>query len=404
MIGVYTLICVVAVLLPPTSSGLRSSSSTDDWTDSCDPKLCRCKWVGGYKHADCSNSSYTSIPANLSNRVQTLDMSYNTVLEFRKDAFKSMKLENLQKLNARGCSIEAVDKDAFRGLQILLSLDLSDNNIHVLHPTTFRDSPKLRHIYLNRNPIQRLQNGLFSNLSFLQSVEFNECQISIIEPKTFYNVTKFISLELSGNQLVNVKSEVLTSVPNLMNLEINNNPWRCDCKLRPFRDMVSVFFLRKLFRFDGFRFFAYCIYHLRIFVFQVVDNKLKSASCAEPKRLANKLWTDIKADDFACQPIIQYPSPQSSTFELDDNQLTVECKVNGDPTPVVQWMFNNRTISSYSHTDYKFAVLESVDNSMAKWINLTVSRSRLPEKSEFKCVAENAAGRDERKVTVIVQV
>jgi len=130
----------------------------------------------------------------------------------------------------------------------------------------------------------------------------------------------------------------------------------------------------------------------------------KTASCAEPPRLLNKLWGDIKPDDFACQPVIQYPS-QSSTFQLDDDELmTIGCKIYGEPMPSVQWVFNNRPISNYSHGDYKFTVYESVDNTMAKWINLTVSRSRLIGKSEFKCIAQNPAGLEERKITVIVQV
>lgn len=235
MIGLYSLIGVAVLLWAPIAS---ISASELDWATVCNPQLCRCKWVGGHKLAECTNSNHTSVPKNLSSIVQVLDLSNNHIIELNKDAFMSVNLINLHKLIARRCSIEKVDKDAFRGLHILIELDLSENNIHVLHPTTFRDPFRLRKIYLNHNPIQRLQNGLFSNMTFLQTVEFNDCLISQIEPKTFYNVTKFNSLELKSNKLVNIKSEVLNSVPSLMNLEIGNNSWRCDCKLRPFRDMV----------------------------------------------------------------------------------------------------------------------------------------------------------------------
>lgn len=115
------------------------------------------------------------------------------------------------------------------------------------------------------------------------------------------------------------------------------------------------------------------------------------------------MWIDIEPDEFACQPNILFPS-QNSTFEFDDEQLTIGCKIYGEPVPSVQWVFNSRPISNYSHSDFKFTVYENVDNSMAKWINLTISRSRLVGKSEFKCIAENPAGLDERKITVNAQV
>lgn len=234
MIGLYSLIAVAVLLCAPVAR----ATSESDWAAVCNPQKCRCKWVSGQKQAECSNSSLTTIPENLSGDVQVLDLSNNYILELNKDAFKSVGLINIHKLIVRACSVELVDKDAFRGLEILIELDLSDNNIHTLHPATFRDPFRLRKIYLNHNPVQRLQNGLFSNMSFLQAVEFNGCLISQIDPKTFHNLTKFHSLDLSSNKLVNVKSEILYSLPILSNLFIANNPWRCDCKLRPFRDLV----------------------------------------------------------------------------------------------------------------------------------------------------------------------
>lgn len=402
MIGLYSLISV-AVLLSFASHSVAQSS---DWVTTCN-EMCKCKWVSGHKLADCTNSSLTSIPRNLSNDVQVLDLSNNYIIELNQDAFKSVGLINLHKLLIRSSSIERVDKNAFRSLEILIELDLSDNKIHVLYPTTFRDIFRLRKINLNHNRIQILQNGLFSNMSFLQTVEFKDCLISTIEPKAFYNVTKINKLELDGNKLVNINSEVLNSMPSLMDLGITNNQWRCDCQLRPFRNLVCITLcIEQTACYPYSRNLLSTVRYYYIFLYvQVMERNLysKTASCTEPVRLLDKLWGDLKSDDFACQPVIQYPA-ESSTFSLDDDELTIGCKINGEPMPSVQWVFNNRLISNYSHGDYKFTVYESVDNTMAKWINLTVSRSRLMGKSEFKCIAQNPAGLDERKITVIVQV
>lgn len=86
---------------------------------------------------------------------------------------------NLQ-LYLRECRIRDVDKDAFSGLQILIELDLSNNKILTLHPGTFRDNIRLRLLMLNRNSLQKLEDGLFTNLTYLQTIELRDCDLSHI--------------------------------------------------------------------------------------------------------------------------------------------------------------------------------------------------------------------------------
>lgn len=231
------------MLFLPTCITLKTvTNENSDWTTTCNfqQKLCDCKiWTNGLKVVECTNSSFTSIPENMNVETQVVDLSNNAIAELKKDVFSLAGLTKLEVLIARNCSISLVDKDSFRDLKILTKLDLSNNNIHELLLDTFQHTLCLREIILNGNPMQRLQTGLFGSMKSLQVVKLGWCQISQIELKVFNdNITK-LDLDLIGNRLTNIDPNVFSSIYKFLHLDIRNNPWRCDCNLKPFKLMVG---------------------------------------------------------------------------------------------------------------------------------------------------------------------
>ena len=89
--------------------------------------------------------------------------------------------------------------------------------------------------------------------------------------------------------------------------QLHSNPWNCDCHLKNFRDWV-VF--RGLYTYP--------------------------TSCAEPERLADKLWQDVDPKDFACKPDIQVP--QSVVFSQPGANVTLSCFIIGNPMPDAKWV------------------------------------------------------------------
>ena len=61
-------------------------------------------------------------------------------------------------------------------------------------------------------------------------------------------------------------------------LGLQENPWHCDCQLKSFRDFVV---------------------HKKLLV------SPQLTLCSEPDRLADKLWTDVNSQDFACKPSVE---------------------------------------------------------------------------------------------------
>jgi hypothetical protein len=59
-------------------------------------------------------------------------------------------------------------------------------------------------------------------------------------------------------------------------------------------------------------------------------------SCAEPERLADKLWQDVDPKDFACKPDIRVP--QSVVFSQPGANVTLSCFIIGNPMPDAKWV------------------------------------------------------------------
>ncbi|KAI5638980.1 leucine rich repeat domain-containing protein [Phthorimaea operculella] len=332
---------------------------------------CDCRWQSGNKAAICSNSSLKSIPANLSSDIQILDLSNNNLQQLHQEAFKKVGLSNLKKLFLKECNIDTVHKGAFVNLAIMIELDLSKNRIRSLHPDTFKGTEKLRLINLSNNYIDKLEDGLFRNLKFLQKVEASNNRIVRIGAKTFVNLPQLKILRFDGNKLSHMKHETLSGLQNLSGLDLHNNPWRCDCNLQAFRDWV-------------------------------ISHNLYTppTACAEPQLVRDKLWNELDSSNFACRPTILEPVPEATVKSYDEN-ITLTCKVVGNPPPEVVWRYNGRTIELKAFGEVRYSVAENTMD-LIRWVNLTIIHARYSDRGNYTCVAENPGGKDEKTLTLVL--
>ncbi|XP_046395342.1 uncharacterized protein LOC124162751 [Ischnura elegans] len=349
----------LVLLIPATRA------ADDDWTI-C-PAACKCKWVSGRKAAECVRSQLLAVPEGLSQEVQSLDLSENRFVALPANAFRTVNLVNLHKVFLKNCHIERLDRDAFSGLEILIELDLTGNRIKTILPGTFRDNIRLRLLFIGENPIKKLDDGLFQNLTFLQTVDASQCQITHIGHKTFINVPNLQHLKLEGNNLYFLKLAAVESLKRLKSLVLHNNKWLCDCHLRPLRDWA-------------------------------VNKNLYAlpTSCHEPERLAGKMWTDISSRDFACKPDVI--APYKEVRGALGSNVTMSCKVMGDPPPETLWVLNGRVVGNTT------VPMEAGygNGHVIRWSNWTLANLRSSDRGEYTCVAKNPAGMSERNVTLIV--
>lgn len=321
------------------------TSSQEDWAN-CTP--CRCAWVNGRKNADCKKNEsvvINKIPTNLSSEIRSIDFTDQELVSLEKNVFLSANLGDLQKIKLVNCRLQNVDKNAFRNMSLLIELDLSRNELTILHATTFQTNPRLRIIVLNNNHLPELKDGLFANLIFLQKVELKDNEISRIGLNTFHNNSKLQNILLEQNKLSNLSKELVDTLANIGYLSLQDNPWRCDCHLKDFRD------------------------------FAIKRNLVtETVFCSEPERLKQRKWTDLESADFACRPRIIVPPNSNTEVEVVNENVTMSCKVSGDPRPEVNWVYRHMNIDTTPKRpgSHRYSITMEDLGDSTYWVNLTI--------------------------------
>ena len=78
-----------------------------------------------------------------------------------------------------------------------------------------------------------------------------------------------------------IQEDIFLTTTNIKSLELHQNPWRCDCHLKQFRDWVVE---KGLYNYP--------------------------TTCKHPERLSDKMWDVIHSMEFACKVRLGfYPEP-----------------------------------------------------------------------------------------------
>uniref|UniRef100_A0A1A9WXY2 Ig-like domain-containing protein n=1 Tax=Glossina brevipalpis TaxID=37001 RepID=A0A1A9WXY2_9MUSC len=353
-----------------------------DWLMDCGD--CHCKWNSGKKTADCKNLTLSSVPENLSNEVQVLDLSLNRIVYLEENAFLRADLQNLHKLYIRNSSLQQIDPQSFTQLEILIELDLSSNLLRSLQPNQFGKLVKVRAIVLNGNLLENLADGIFQNLKYLHKIELKDNRLIRIGTQVFVNVPLLSQIYLNNNRLNFLRKESFETLKRLTALSLDGNPWNCTCELQVFRDFV----LRR-------------------------NLYTPPTSCFYPIHLRGMLWVEDQPEAFACRPRIIFPAKGASINTSKEN-VTLVCRVHASPNTHIAWDYNKQLYrSSSSNTPNGQRVHIQVmrdEHSKEREFGRDVYISRLTilgaEKSDegiYTCIAENAGGKDAVQMSLMVQ-
>lgn len=339
------------------------------------PSPCTCKWKGGKQTVECMERGLITIPESVDSETQVLDLSGNNLQILPRETFVRSGLLNLQRVFLRRCRIGQIDDLAFRGLTNLIELDLSHNLLTAVPSATFRDITSLRDLVLSHNPIQKIDSRAFKEISGLIKLDLSNCEIQMIAPKAFEGIELLESLKLNGNRLSELRLRTVETLNRLHGIEMHDNPWYCDCRLRPVKEWLMN---------------------------NNIPYSITPVCSGGPERNIDKTFTELHLDDFACKPDIL---PVNRYIEaVAGENASILCRANAIPPANINWYLNGRPLLNNSAFSAHQKIYIFEEGKQEKRSVLVLTNAQEINSSEFYCLAENRAGNSEANFTLHVSL
>ncbi|XP_052061117.1 leucine-rich repeat-containing protein 15-like [Mytilus californianus] len=182
----------------------------------------------------------------LRSSIQILNISDNQIAEIKQDTFKDMynlktldltnneihvienfsfELLSLDNLLLQGNSLTHLWKTYFTGAKKIMCLDISYNKLTDISNDAFDSlQNSIRILKLNNNQIKHIHVGMFRGMKYLQELNLANNQIINIDSNGFEDLQKLKVLNLHKNQLESVNGKFIRGLASLKVLYLDCNP------------------------------------------------------------------------------------------------------------------------------------------------------------------------------------
>lgn len=193
------------------------------------PTYCKCKLQG----ASGVGAFCTQLDPKVQlfqHTIQHLSISNEnkTELKLDDDIFTKLGLKDLESIKIVNSALRDISVKAFQGLSSLFDVNLSDNQLFLIHADTFANNSNLHRLKLSGNPLQLTQllktpHEYLLRSSSLTDFDISNCQLTTILPKTFSQLRNLVFINLSSNYLRTIPKDVFEGLELLEDLDLSNN-------------------------------------------------------------------------------------------------------------------------------------------------------------------------------------
>ncbi|KAF5306360.1 hypothetical protein FQR65_LT07384 [Abscondita terminalis] len=152
--------------------------------------------------------------------LQTIDASNNFLVKLP-DSIYGMK--HLRVLDLANNRLQYVNPSTLNSLSSLLELRMSQNLAQEMKTGAFDNLPLLRILYLDNNELETIENHAINSLPSLKIVKLNKNRLKDIPDFAFHNLPTLQIMELQENRLQTIAGNAFSAVHHLLMLNLSNN-------------------------------------------------------------------------------------------------------------------------------------------------------------------------------------
>ncbi|PNF40160.1 hypothetical protein B7P43_G09767 [Cryptotermes secundus] len=202
-------------------------STVTDLTPTC-AKGCKC--LGPW--AKCIRGNVKDLPGHFGPQIETISLQSYNIVSIEANAFSEFKVLNLWKLDILNCEVVTIKRNAFNGLQELLSLHLDNNEIEIIEAGAFSALLKLNTLSFQHNKLKTLDSGMFDGLVSLNLLNLNDNLLKSLKPRLFEKAQFLTTILVKENWIETVDRSILEGLNKTAQLYIGKNPLVCNCALK----------------------------------------------------------------------------------------------------------------------------------------------------------------------------
>ena len=258
------------------------------------------------------------------------------------DENMNSKNRNIEMLDLSHNDLQMVHKRGFQHLHKLTTLHLNANKLKVLLPTWFEDLYKLEQLNLDANPIVYIPKRAFVDCSEMLYLTLSHMpNLKHIHYDAFAGLNNLLQLIVSNNSLLDyLHASTLTPLHSLQIFDISYGAIKT-----VFPDLLANASVLETFKMEGNPVDCGCdskwIYQW-INEFNNTMPKFHSPeniTCASPSFVKNRTISDLDGFNFSCTParIVNSTDYNDAMFKVG-SPAVVDCVPAGDPQPRITWI------------------------------------------------------------------
>jgi Leucine-rich repeat (LRR) protein len=221
MLSLSTVCAVLLLAINP------AHSITADLIPAC-AKDCKC--LGPW--ANCINGNVEDLPGHFGPPIETMSLQSYNIVVIEANAFSQLRIPNLWKLDIFHSDVVTIKKNAFSGLQDLLSLHLDNNKIEVIEAGAFFGVSKLNSLSFQHNKLKTLESGMFEGLANLNLLNLNDNLLKSLKPNVFEKALSLTTILVKENGIDTIDRSALEGLNKSAQFYVGKNPLVCNCALK----------------------------------------------------------------------------------------------------------------------------------------------------------------------------